>query len=146
MSPNRAWCCFEQYLISAFSRSIPFAKLSFGLVLVLSMLAVLPANASSGVTIVAWGNNTYGQTTTPPDLSGVTAVAAGGAHTVALKDDGTVVAWGWNDYGQTTVPADLTGVKAISAGGFHTVALKSDGTVVAWGGGTNTACAPDVVN
>ncbi len=66
-------------------------------------------------------------------LSGVTAIAAGGSHTVALKNDGTVVAWGDNFYGQTTVPVGLSGVTAIAAGGWHTVALKNDGTVVAWG-------------
>jgi hypothetical protein len=64
----------------------------------------------------------------------VTAIAAGGSHTVALKNDGTVVAWGSNYSGQTNVPAGLTGVTAIAAGGSHTVALKNDGTVVAWGG------------
>jgi alpha-tubulin suppressor-like RCC1 family protein len=84
-------------------------------------------------TVVAWGNNTYGQSTVPVGLSGVIAIAAGGSHTVALKNDGTVVAWGYNSNGQTTVPAGLTGVTAIAAGSNHTVALKNDGTLVAWG-------------
>jgi len=102
-------------------------------------------------TVVAWGYNEQGQTTGTPStvppyiatanpvtlngqiLSGVVAIAAGDAHTVALKSNGTVVAWGNNGYGQTTVPAGLSGVVAIAAGGFHTVALKSDGTVVRWG-------------
>jgi alpha-tubulin suppressor-like RCC1 family protein/chitodextrinase len=84
-------------------------------------------------TVVAWGDNSYGQTTIPAGLTGVTAIAAGNSHTVALKNDGTVVAWGDNSSGQTTVPAGLTGVTAIAAGNSHTVALKNDGTVVAWG-------------
>jgi hypothetical protein len=79
--------------------------------------------------VVAWGNNP----TVPGSLSGVTAIAAGGAHTVALKNDGTVVAWGDNTYGQTTIPSALSGVTAIAARDSQTVALKSDGTVVAWG-------------
>ena len=73
-------------------------------------------------------------------LSGVMAIAAGGDHTVALKNDGSVVAWGDNGYGQTTVPvAAQSGVTAIAAGGSHTVALKNDGSVVAWGGHFGTA-------
>jgi hypothetical protein len=95
-------------------------------------------------------------------LSGVTAIAAGGSHTVAVKHDGTVVAWGYNRDGQATgtptideLPSAiaspvtlggqvLTGVTAIAASswavaaeladsGSHTVALKNNGTVVAWG-------------
>ena len=84
-------------------------------------------------TVVAWGYNEYGQTTVPAGLTGVTAIAVGFYHTVALKSDGTVVAWGSNGSGQTTVPAGLTGVTVIGAGLYHTVAWKSDGTVVAWG-------------
>ena len=95
--------------------------------------AVLSVSPPAPGRAVAWGRNDLGQTTVPDDLTGVTAIAAGSDHTVALKSDGTVVAWGRNDSGQATVPAGLSGVTAIAAGGDHTVALKSDGTVVAWG-------------
>jgi predicted secreted protein len=88
---------------------------------------------TSASTVVAWGWNTYGQTNVPPGLTDVTAVAAGGYHTVVLRSDGTVLAWGDNLNGQTNVPTGLTGVTAITAGYYHTVALKSNGTVVAWG-------------
>ena len=83
--------------------------------------------------IFAWGNNGSSQATIPEGLSGVWAIAAGNAHTVALKSDGTVIAWGRNTSGQTTIPAGLSGVIAIAAGYYHTVALKGDGTVVALG-------------
>ena len=62
-----------------------------------------------------------GQCSVPIGLSGVTAIAAGFAHSLALKGDGTVVAWGCgsspND-GQCSVPAGLSGVTAIAAGYF----------------------------
>ena len=81
-------------------------------------------------TVVAWGNNSDGQTIVPEDLSGVTAIAAGRYHTVALKKDGTVVCWVKGKL--TPVPTDLTEVAAIAAGRYHAVALKADGTVVTW--------------
>jgi alpha-tubulin suppressor-like RCC1 family protein len=89
-------------------------------------------------------------------LSGVTAVAGGGAHTLFLKSDGTVWAAGSNGNGQlgdnsTTqrlspvqvrqAPAApttyLTGVTAIAAGLNFSLALKSDHTVWAWGHNLN---------
>jgi len=57
-------------------------------------------------TVVAWGDNSKGQTTVPAGLSGVVAIAAGRYHAVALKGDGTVVAWGDNSSGQSTVITD----------------------------------------
>ena len=62
-------------------------------------------------------------------LSGVTAIAASGHQSVALKSDGTVVSWGDG----AGVPEELGDVIAIAAGNYHKLALKSDGTVVAWG-------------
>ncbi|HEX7610159.1 MAG TPA: IPT/TIG domain-containing protein [Solirubrobacteraceae bacterium] len=105
--------------------------------------------------VVAWGNNEYGQlgdgltnTSNVPvavsGVSGVKAISAGGNHSLALLSNGTVVAWGDNESGQlgngstisseTAVPVKgLTGVKAISAGGSHSLALMNNGTVMAWG-------------
>jgi alpha-tubulin suppressor-like RCC1 family protein len=77
----------------------------------------------------------------------VTAVAAGGTHSLALLTDGTV--WTWGDNGlrgstrdgtprtAVTAPAPIPGlgdVTAVSAGNFHSLALLRDGTVRAWGG------------
>jgi alpha-tubulin suppressor-like RCC1 family protein len=106
-------------------------------------------------TVVAWGENEFGQlgdgTTERSNvpvavtgLSGVKAIAAGGQHSLALMSNGTVMAWGDNEGGQlgdgnttaSEVPVavtGLTGVKAISAGGGHSLALLNDGTVMAWG-------------
>ena len=64
--------------------------------------------------------------------SGVTAIAAGDSHTIALKD-GAVLAWGDNGSGQCDIPASAnSGVTAIADGGYHTIALK-DGAVLTWG-------------
>jgi len=109
--------------------------------------------------VVAWGFNPYGQVSGTPTtvspytavaapvtfggqvLSAVTAIAAGDAHSVALKSDGSVVVWGRNDYGPpsniygvTDVPSEAqSGVTAIAAGNYFTVAVKTNSTVVAWG-------------
>lgn len=87
--------------------------------------------------VVAWlGANSYGEKNVPAGLNGTAiAVAAGGNHSMAIKQDGSVVAWGRNHKNQCNVPASLTGVrvKAIAGGLAHSLALKEDGTVVAWG-------------
>ncbi len=56
------------------------------------------------------------------------AVAAGGAHLLGLRSDGTVVAAGNNDYGQARVPANLTNVYAIAAGSQQSLACVGDGS------------------
>jgi Regulator of chromosome condensation (RCC1) repeat len=97
------------------------------------------ARTTASGTVVAWGcmgpTADAGQCNVPSGLSGVTAIAAGWGHSLALKSDGTVVAWGCNGTGggPCAVPSGLSGVTAISAGLAHSLALKSDGTVVAWG-------------
>jgi len=61
-------------------------------------------------------------------------IAAGYAHNLALKSDGSVVAWGNNVYGESTVPVVAQGgVVAIATGWRHNLVLKGDGSVVAWG-------------
>lgn len=87
--------------------------------------------------LIAWGDDSHGQTDVLNDWSGGApiAIAAGGFHSVALRDDGRVLAWGDNSYGQTNVPINLNGisVSAIACGFNHTLALKDAGTVIAWG-------------
>ncbi len=79
------------------------------------------------------GENFYGERTLPEGLGDVTALAGGGAHTVAVKSGGTVAAWGNGNGGRTAVPAALTSVVAVAAGYTFSLALRSDGTVVGWG-------------
>jgi hypothetical protein len=71
------------------------------------------------------------------------AISAGGAHTVALKSDGTMVAWGSNSDGQRNVPMVLSDVMAIAAGGWHTVALKSSYTFDGFLGLVNAPQSPE---
>ena len=120
-------------------------------------------------TVLVWGNNGNGKlgdgTTTNRNTpvqvsglgagSGVTAIAMGTKHALALKSDGTLLAWGYNAYGAIgdgtttdrwtpTAVSGLgagSGVTAIAAGGSnystsyvnYSLALKSDGTVLGWG-------------
>ena len=76
---------------------------------------------------MAWGWDGAGQTDVPAGLTGVTAIAASGWHSLALKNDGTVVAWGDDSDGQTKVPAGLSGVTAIAAGDAFNLALRGPG-------------------
>ena len=94
-------------------------------------------------TVVAWGENRFGQTDVPSDLSDVVSVAVGGSHSLALKSDGTVVGWGLNDSNQISIPTGLTDVIAITAGfGPSSLALRADGSLVAWGTDVNAIRIP----
>jgi alpha-tubulin suppressor-like RCC1 family protein len=117
-------------------------------------------------TVWSWGANYAGQLgnnsttlsttavkvvdpdTVASQLSGVSAIAAGGSHSLALAR-GQVYAWGYNNYGQlgnnttasSTIPvrvlvaggAPLNDVKFIAAGGAFSVAVRNDNTILAWG-------------
>ena len=154
--------------------NVPVQVLSFtGVIAIAGGFKHSIAIISDG-TAWAWGSNSHGQlgigsfstkTSNVPvqviNLSGVTAIAGGYWHSLALKNDGTVLAWGYNGYGelgngtytQSVAPfqvSNLTGVTAIEAGYEHSVALKSNGTVWDWGydgfgnGGPGSGCNSNV--
>ena len=88
--------------------------------------------------VIAWGNNNYGQCTVPSEaLSDVTSISCGLFHVLALKSNGSVISWGSqsaNNYGQGNIPTIAqSGVTAIAAGQFHSLALTNTGAVLAWG-------------
>jgi len=110
----------------------------------------------SNGSVTAWGTDTDGElgdgktgvSSNVPvavsGLSGVTAIAAGRTHALALLGNGTVMAWGFNLEGElgngTTTESDvpvavsgLSKVTAIAAGEFYSLALLKNGTVMAWG-------------
>ena len=99
---------------------------------VAALLGIAPGVLAGGP-VVAWGSNSAGQQTVPATLGACNMIAAGGAHSVALKQGGTVVCWGDNSFGQRTVPATLGACLMVAAGANHTVAIKANGFVAAWG-------------
>ncbi|WP_018800895.1 RCC1 domain-containing protein [Salinispora arenicola] len=136
---------------------------------------------TSAGTVLAWGDNSSGQlgdgtatdSSTPvavdvPAGTTVTAVAAGGLHSLAVTSGGDVLAWGANGSGQlgdgtttsssTPVAVDVpagTTITAVAAGGLHSLAVTSAGDVLAWGangsgqlgdGSTTHSSTPVAVN
>jgi hypothetical protein len=98
------------------------------------MVASPGAGHFQGGKVIAWGNDSFGETIVPVTAqTGVIRIAAGGFDTVALKRDGSVVAWGENQKGQATVPSFVQTVAGIAAGGLHTGVVKKDGTILLWG-------------
>ena len=102
--------------------------------------AVITSKTGNVLTLSVANTNTAaitspGMPLTFSPVSLVTAIAAGNAHSVARKSDGTVVAWGRNVDGQTATTG-WSAVSAIAAGGDFTLGL-SGGGVLAVGNNAN---------
>jgi alpha-tubulin suppressor-like RCC1 family protein len=118
------------------------------------------ALAAADGSVACWGKNDHGQLGNGgtgdaaaavavvddhgKPITGVTAIAAGAAHTCALRADKTVLCWGDDSAGQlghggsasvnpVPAPAALTSIAGIAAGGRHSCAALDDGSVWCWG-------------
>jgi hypothetical protein len=67
-------------------------------------------------------------------------IAAGSAHSIALRNDGSVVAWGDDGSSRCDVPEGLSNVTQVAAGSAHSLARSSDGSIVAWGDNGSGQC------
>jgi hypothetical protein len=110
-----------------------------------------------GSYIYTWGENNNGQLGRDtnggdsPNPSRIasgfytgSSIAAGGYHSLMLKNNGTLYGCGYNGWGQlglgdrdnrlslTLIGSDWS---KISAGYYHTLAIKNDGTLWSWGKG-----------
>ncbi len=95
------------------------------------------------------GNGTTASSATPVQVrglsSGVTGIAAGGAHACAVTSGGAVRCWGSGLRGQlgngstttSATPVQVSGmtrgVAGIAAGGWHTCAVTTTGAALCWG-------------
>ena len=124
------------------------------LAVLLAIVAAAPASAAP-FGAASWGYNEFGQLgsgstaisrvpVAVSGLGGVTAVSAGGEHSLALLSNGTVMAWGDNREGQlgngstaaSHVPVAVSAITtavAVAAGKEHSMALLANGTVMSWG-------------
>lgn len=155
---------------STTNRTVPVAVDATGDLTGKSVVAVAAGDLhslalTSDGEVFAWGSNGSGRlgnagttnssvpvaVSTSGALSGrtISAIAAGGAHSLALGSDGRMFAWGSNSAGQlgnrsTTTSSSpvevfsggvLAGktVITIAAGNSHNLALTSDGRVYGWG-------------
>lgn len=87
-------------------------------------------------TVVAAGNDSWGQRSGVATWTDIAAVSAGEEHNLGLKPDGTVVVVGRPTNGRTDV-SGWNNVVAIAAGGRHSAGLRADGTCVAVGDNIN---------
>ena len=114
-------------------------------------IAVAIASRYRGSLVLLSSGEVYGFGQSPWSPSGyavrisidrVKAIADGGTHGLALRDDGTVWAWGRDTLGQLGGGGDsldpiqvpgLPQIKAIAASGYGSFALDETGRVWSWG-------------
>ena len=133
-----------------------------------SFTAPAPAPELVGGALYSGGNNTNGRLglgdttnrSSPVQVGALTtwySIAAGKAHTLAVKTDGTLWSWGFPNHGQLGINIShpeagrsspvqvgaLTDWLSVSAGpyGDFSMAIKTNGTLWAWGRNNSSASA-----
>ena len=104
---------------------------------ILNMLSVAAAaclwisGAAAAGQLRAWGWDADGEVSMVPAGNTYVAVAAGDAHGLGLRSDGTIAAWGQNVDGECTVPAGI--YRYVAAGADFSLAIRTNGSIAAWG-------------
>ncbi len=127
--------------------------------LVALVLGTGVASGQSSGSIVAWGDNDYGQCDVPEPNKDFVGIATSWYHSLGVKSDGTIVAWGFDSSAQLYVPEPNEDFVAVAAGAGtfwfwgvpygetgHSLGLKSDGTIVAWGDNDCGQCSVPAPN
>lgn len=105
---------------------------------------MLGTGLGNAQTVLGWGDNSRSQLNIPASATNAVAVAAGWAHSLALRTDGTVVGWGTDPNGAARVPASATNVVIIAAGTNYCLAVTADGQLLSWGTSTLTNLPSDL--
>ena len=89
----------------------------------------------SDSTVIAWGDNSEGQSTVPSTLTDAYSLANGTYHSLVLDNAGTIWGWGSNKSGQLNIPSNLGQIIDIAAGRDFSIAysLTATGAVDAGG-------------
>jgi hypothetical protein len=89
-------------------------------------------NRTGNYGVTGWGPNKNSLFTGfDQGITGITAIALGYNHFLALKDNGVIYGGGSNTDGQLSIPSGT--YSKISAGRYHSAALTTDGKMVTWG-------------
>ena len=103
------------------------------------LATVTVENYPNPTTIVAWGDNSFGQTNVPLSETNVVALAGGQYETMFLRRDGTV--GDFTNYFISPVTLSLLPrVAAISIQGNYDLALGTDGKPVSFGPNLRYQC------
>ena len=104
--------------------AVPVPNLSLG------RLGQIPYVKESSV--VEWTDGPLGSSKpVPENLTGVTLLAAGFNHVLAMKADGTVIGWG-DGYAATTPPG-IANAKGLACSSIGSAAILPDNAVTEWG-------------